>query len=102
MVHIKVLQLKRNPETRDFMFSSSDYIKRVNLKISLDNYDSVYETDINEVVGNIYDFLESLFMTFQDVKLAGYRGHSLSTSDIIQVNGINFYCDSIGFTRLNF
>ena len=29
-----------------------------------------------------------------------FHGHSLSVSDIVELNGVNYYCDAMGWVKL--
>lgn len=103
MLHkITVLQLKGSDELHHYLFSRLSLLEKLGLKVELKNYKSVY-TDVREIPSddNI-DFLEALYSEFQGVKPKGYKGHSLSVSDIIQIDETYYYCDSFGFKKLNF
>lgn len=100
--NIKVLQLKDEEEIRrTYSFMSLDFLSRYGLSVSLDNYKVVYDEQIvvPEDEG-VYDTLENVYMRFQGGKPENYHGHSVSVSDIVSVDGVNYYCDSIGFSKL--
>ena len=45
--------------------------------------------------------LEELFHLFNvGAKPEGYKGHSLSTSDIVELDGVLYYVDSFGWREL--
>jgi hypothetical protein len=48
----------------------------------------------------VFGVLESLFAKFNINHPADFKGHSLSVSDIIELNGKYYYCDSISFVQL--
>lgn len=68
------------------------------------NYKEVYagttevdETDENEP----YMALEELFHILNvGAKPKGYKGHSLSVSDIVELDGVLYYVDSFGWIEL--
>jgi hypothetical protein len=43
---------------------------------------------------------EDVFMALQGKKPEGYKGHSLSVSDIVKMDGKLLFCDSWGFTKV--
>jgi hypothetical protein len=51
--------------------------------------------------GNTFADLERLFIMFNLNHPADFRGHSLSVSDVVAIEGKHYYCDSIGFVELN-
>lgn len=99
--NIKVWQLKETESNKCFFFMPLRRLKKLNLEVSLKNYESIYKEHIIVPDGeDDYDTLENLYIRFQGRKPATYRGHSLSVSDIIEIDGIHYYCDSIGFEKL--
>lgn len=44
--------------------------------------------------------LEILFTRFNVNHPAGFKGHSLSVSDIVVLDGIKYYCDSFGWKTI--
>ena len=99
--NIKVWQLKATKENHGLMFSSLRLLKKFNLKFSMNNYKIVYRELIN-TPDDEDDMvtLENLYMRFQCSKPVTYTGHSLSVSDVIEIDGVNYYCDSIGFKKM--
>lgn len=99
--NIRILQLKDITENCFFFFMPLHYLKKHGLKVSLDSYESIYKEQIitpdNEDDSTT---LENLYMRFQGPKPTTYHGHSLSVSDIIEIDGVNYYCDSVGFEKL--
>lgn len=99
--NIRILQLKDTTENRNFFFMPLHRLEKFGLTVSLDNYESIYKEHIIVPDGeDDFDTLENLYIRFQGRKPATYRGHSLSVSDIIEIDGIHYYCDSIGFEKL--
>jgi len=82
------------------MFSSLEMVEHLGLKITRDLYEKVWEGEI-EASGNVYETLEQIFCQFNiGRKPEGYKGHSLSVSDIIQLDDKSYYCDSFGFEEI--
>ena len=62
-------------------------------KVNLDEYKLVYtgETDTWK--------LDDIYYRFQ-FPVDGFKGHSLSVSDIVELNGTKHYVDTIGYVKL--
>lgn len=63
-------------------------------KVNVNDYNLVYsgETDTT--------YLEDIYCRFQ-FKVDGFKGHSLSVSDIVEIDGARHYVDTIGYVRLS-
>ena len=100
---VKVFQLKDSNNLHFHRFANLEELKKYNLDLSINNYDLIYTTEKDFSVDmKKIDILEKLFSEFQGAKPKGYDGHSLSVSDIIKLNDEYWYCDSIGFEKLDF
>lgn len=71
---------------------SIDYVHR-------EYYDKVYEGDIETDKTDEYEILEEIFTLLNINHPADYNGHSLSVSDIVNLNGKDYYCDSYGWVE---
>lgn len=93
MVHkYSILQLVEtgSPITRDKMFMPWDFVKN---KFDINEYQKVYEGEIEG--GNSEHFiLEDLFSIFNVNHPEDFKGHSLSVSDVVELDGKLWYCDS--------
>ena len=91
-----IYQLKRNDETAELMFMSSNYLQEHDLAVSFENYDAVYSGQLSGT-----ETLDDLYMKFNIERPQDFTGHSLSVSDIVALrqNGVVscHYVDSIGF-----
>ena len=89
MKQIKVFQIKEDKQNR--LFASTRQLQRLGLQIEPKYYHKVYERqmDVNDA--------EDVYVRLQGTKPNGYKGHSLSVSDIVSINGKYFFCDSFGF-----
>lgn len=96
---IKIYQAKSDV---DFKFMGFRYVEKfLNGNVNFDtNYKLVYEFEKN-YQGSITNILDSIYLCFQGVKPIDYKGHSLSVSDIIEVDGVKYYVDSFGFKSLD-
>lgn len=89
MKQIKVFQIKEDKQNR--LFASTRQLQRLGLQIEPKYYHKVYEgqMDVNNA--------EDVYVRLQGTKPNGYKGHSLSVSDIVSIDGKYFFCDSFGF-----
>lgn len=74
------------------MFGLHDMCVLKNGQVPQDVYNKVYEY---EQEGDVD--LEEVFYQFNNEYPADFRGHSLSVSDIVEVDGKLYFCDSAGF-----
>lgn len=72
-------------------------------KFSLDDYTLVYEGDFTpKYDGDDTQTLEEIFARFNcNDYPPEYKGRSLSVSDIVCVDGRYYYCEPIGWKRLD-
>ena len=64
--------------------------------VNIDDYKCVFDGELP--VSN----LEDIYMLLNTSRPEGYYGHSLSVSDIVVTPHGSFYCDSFGFTEIDF
>lgn len=88
-MRLRILQT----ESLDFMFKPYDRVAENG--VDLDKYDVVWEEELPEGVE-----LEDIFTRFNVEIPRGYKGRSLSVSDIVEADGVMWYVDRIGFKRL--
>ena len=86
-------------------FKSYEWLEKdgVDVVKDFDNlYNKVYVyNNYTSDTNNVYEVLEDLFCIFNLHHPSDYRGHSLSTSDVIDVDGVKYFCDSVGWKKLN-
>lgn len=100
----KIYQIK-DIETCPYSFWKYD-----EKKFSLDDYKVVWESNeyfpINNTnSGNIISVLERIFEIFNLNHPEGFKGHSLSVSDVVEIidDGENsgfYYCDNFGWKKI--
>lgn len=95
----RVYQL--NEHGKDFMFQPYDLIKKRGLKSPpRELYRVVYDGDLHT------DELEEIFYILNCAHPEGYKGRSLSMSDIVELydetKSSYHYCDTFGFTQVPF
>ena len=67
-------------------------------QINLDDYEVVYEGELE--CSEISEALEEVFEIFNIRHPEDFKGRSLSVSDIVEVDGENYYCDVAGWKKL--
>ena len=90
----KILQVK-DFENCNYLFTS--YERAVKYGFNLDDYEVVYEGDRDFDYVDDLDCLEQLFYIFNCQHPKDFKGHSLSVSDIVWLNGKYYYVDSFGY-----
>ena len=66
-------------------------LERMGLSVNLNDYKVVFKGTME------VDDAEDVYMRLQFTKPQGYKGHSLSVSDIVLMDGKYLFCDSFGF-----
>lgn len=90
----KILQLNDNaPSELCFRNYNKD-------KFNLNNYEVVYEGEVDNTDKSDFTVLEQLYMKFNINHPSDYRGHSISVSDIIELDGTKYYVEDLGYTKL--
>ncbi|WP_273854049.1 YodL domain-containing protein [Guptibacillus spartinae] len=99
-VEYKIHQVKRDL-TRDFGFMGLQLLNSIGAEVSLANYNQVYEGGIElNSKSDTLEILEKLFAKFNVHHPKDYYGHSMSVSDIVEINNKYYYCDSFGWTQI--
>ena len=101
-MRFKILQIK-DIENTDYAFRS------FNTDIfNIEDYEVTYDDEIDEVSSETLSFTEIcdyLFVIFNTNRPKDFTGHSLSISDLIQIetNGTIhlYYCNPLGWQRIN-
>lgn len=91
---VKVYQIEmdeNNLESLDRKFTSWGMLEKMGKTFDKSIYKEVYfglmdVEDVEEVYGKL-----------QGIKPDGYKGHSLSVSDLVEMDGHLYFCDSFGF-----
>ena len=101
---INIYQINRNRDTQQLKFMGLDAVRKVLRSAEPDcaAYDKVYSGDVK------CRNLEDVFVLFQSGRPEGFQGHSLSVSDVVEVEDAAsitpgfYFCDSIGFKEIPF
>ena len=99
MIHIEIWNAKRDAE---FKFMNFDY---TDSKIDLTQYPKFYDKVYEYTTDEYKDLpplrvLNRLYEKFNLYRPDDFRGHSMSVSDIITLDGVPYYCDSFGFKEI--
>ena len=93
MKEITILQINENAENANYkMFAPLERLGRLGLQFNKNDYKVVYsgQMDVEDA--------EDVYMRCNiGQKPNGYKGHSLSVSDIVYMDGKYLFCDSVGF-----
>lgn len=103
MKQFTIFQINAKAENaRNFMYMGYDFIKEYNMKLTLDLYNKVYDGKIATANDGVMDILDDIYHDFNVQHPADFKGHSLSTSDIVLIDGKYYYCDSYGWVEVKF
>ena len=90
----KIKQIK-DVENCEYAFEHYNWCKD---KINLDDYEVVYEGELD--YSEMPNALEELFDMFNIRRPEDFKGRSMAVSDIVEVDGDNYYCDAVGWVKL--
>ena len=96
-MNYKIKQLK-NIRDCDYAFEWWDWAKD---QFSLNDYEVVYEGELNPNNNKPEAVLDTLFEIFNISRPEDFKGHSLSVSDVVELDGVNYYCDSVGWVKVD-
>ena len=99
----KILQLQDIQKVK-YAFMDYDFAKKHKFKLA--DYKVVYEGEVpldlnNRKIKEVFLILDSLFTTFNVHRPKDFVGHSLSVSDLIQLDNDIYYVDSVGFQKVD-
>ena len=101
---INIYQINQDRDPQRLKFMGLDAVRKVLRSAEPDcaAYDKVYSGDVK------CRNLEDVFVLFQSGRPEGFQGHSLSVSDVVEVEDAAsitpgfYFCDSIGFKEIPF
>ena len=97
-----VFQIKHSEECRRTKFVPLGELKNKGVKLAMSMYDKVYDGKVEDT-GETSRTLENIYVALNvGKKPEGYRGHSLSISDLVLMDGVYYYVDIIGFKEIRF
>ena len=92
-----ILQLKE--ERDDYLFRDFDFAEKHGF--DLQDYEVMYEDNIDDEGEGVSYTLNAIFIKFNINPPEDFKGHSLSVSDIVQLDDGFYYCNRIGWKKLN-
>lgn len=95
MAHYQIFQLT----DKTHLFDPLRWWK--NDKPEMGMYDLKYTGTVEKQEGvTVYGVLEHIYHKFNVERPKDFNGHSLSVSDVVGLDGEYYFCDSIGFKKL--
>lgn len=82
------------------MFASYDETVKDGILIRKKNYDLKWDGECILESESVSKVLNKVFSKFQNGNVEGFRGHSLSVSDVVEIDGVGYYCDDLGWRKL--
>lgn len=96
MKTVKVLQIRKDVPDRYWkVFEPYERLIKHFGKVNIDEYECVFECLATDSTR-----LDDIFAMCNLNHPPGYKGHSLSVSDIVVLDGKHFYCNDIGWKEL--
>ena len=98
----EVWQINDTNGRSPYKFMGYSFLEKYKFSPSRRDYIKVYEADLGEMD------LEDIFVLLNTTRPEGFKGHSLSVSDIVVLKATDtgkesaFYVDSFGFKNLSF
>lgn len=100
MKKFKVYQL---PVENNAKFMRLEFVKKHGIMPKLSDYKLVGESVIYPKSGtSVMTMLEDIFTTLNTCKCDWFSGHSLSMSDVVEIDGRYYYCDDFGWKEVSF
>ena len=99
MNEYKIYQLDLSADEntiRDLAFRGYEEVYEDGLEVKKDRYELVYTLESNEELS-----LDDLFYIFNMQRPVDFKGHSLSVSDVVKNDDGYWYCDSVGWVKLD-
>ena len=90
----KIKQIK-DVENCAYAFKHYEWAKNV---LDLNDYEVVYEGELD--CPEMPNALEELFEIFNNKRPKDFERRSMSISDIVEIDGKNYYCDFVGWVEL--
>lgn len=101
-MRITIYQMKSESNHEYLMFRDlQSILAACNNRVPAEHYESVYDGELD------IKSLEDAYYIFNMAHPKGYRGRSMSISDVVEVHdpdvgSVFYYCDTIGFKRILF
>jgi len=100
-MNVTIYQIKENTKSVMFLFRGWERVKDFfNFKNYKKVWSGTFENLVDEIPENTNDKLDVIFNIFNIHHPKNFRGHSLSTSDIVKLDNEYFFCDSFGWENV--
>lgn len=96
-----IFKVKKGDEFRNYRFAGLNELERCGLKVDYDHYDLIYKSSYKGSSADPMEILEELFEIFNMNHPKDYNSSSLSVSDIIYLADSFYFCDSVGWIKLD-
>lgn len=102
-MNYKIFQLKLIEKVRCARQKSLETATRKVKDLSLNDYDLVWSEDLEvyEEDFDYLDFLNGVYRVFNIARPKGFKGHMLSISDIVELDGALYYVNPFGFVEID-
>lgn len=97
-MRIKIYQINKERDSNDVKFFGLKHLKQFqgSEKVDASLYDEVFDGEVETTN------LEKIFRQFNTEFHPLFRGHSLSISDVVVMEGRAHFCESVGFEQIEF
>ena len=92
----KIYQINSDKDTERVKFRGFDELEYIGVKVNPEIYNCVFVGELPETD------LEDMFARFNTVGHPDYIGHSMSVSDVLVNENGAYFCDNIGFKKIEF
>ena len=89
----EIWQLRHSEENEDYFFEPLNCLNKNGLSVEKRRYEHVYTFDSDGDLKNI-------FVRFNIDRPDDFKGHSLSVSDVVVLDGVAHYIDTAGFEEI--
>lgn len=93
-MNVKVYQISHERDKNNLMFMGYDFAQKHG-GIDASAYKCVFDGEMD------CESLEEIYNLCNTEPPIGYNGHSLSVSDVLEIRGNCYFCDSVGFKSLH-
>ena len=104
MIKFSILQLNKNcSEYSNKLFTSIHILEKLfETTPNINDYNVIYTGELSNenTEDNDFELCEKIFKIFNISRPDDFVGHSLSVSDIVEINGNYYFCDDFGFVKL--
>ena len=93
-MRVRLYQISPERDKRNLMFMNYDFTVKHG-GIDVESYDPVFDGELDA------KRLDDIYYIFNKKLPEGYRGRSMSVSDVVYAEGFGtFFCDSIGYKQV--